>query len=70
MISAFIPARRNDALLENKNILPFADSDLLSHKIKQLRKCSKIEEIIVSSDSAEIGSLAERAGAKFIPRPA
>ena len=69
VITAFIPARRNDDILENKNILPFADSDLLSHKIAELKKCSKIRKIIVSSDCKDIGALAQGAGAQFILRP-
>lgn len=69
MITAFIPARKSDDLLENKNTLPFADSDLLSHKIAQLTKCSKIDKIIVSSDCTDIGEIAKRAGAKYVLRP-
>lgn len=69
MITAFIPARASDNLLKNKNTLPFADSDLLSHKIGQLKKCAKIGEIIVSSDCINTGEIAKSAGAKFILRP-
>jgi len=69
VITAFIPARRSDDVLKNKNTLAFADSDLLSHKIFELKKCSKVSEIIVSSDCHETGEIATRAGANFILRP-
>jgi CMP-N-acetylneuraminic acid synthetase len=69
VITAFIPARGADDKLENKNTLPFGNSDLLTHKILQLKQCPKIKEIIVSSDCLIIGELAESAGAKFIERP-
>lgn len=69
VITAFIPARKSDGLLKNKNTLPYADSDLLSHKICELKKCSKISEIIVSSDCVETGEIAKRAGANFVLRP-
>ena len=42
MITAFIPARGADDKLENKNTLPFGNSDLLTHKILQLKQCPKI----------------------------
>lgn len=69
MITAFIPARRSDDLLTNKNTLPFADSDLLSHKIFELQKSCQITEIIVSSDCVETGEIAKKAGANFVLRP-
>ena len=49
--SAIIPVRAGSRRLPNKNILPFADSNLLVHKINQLKKVKKIDEIVVSSDS-------------------
>lgn len=69
MITAFIPARSSDHLLKNKNILPFGNSDLLTHKIQQLRHSARIKEIVVSSECSNIGDLAQRAGAKFVKRP-
>ena len=50
-ITAIIPVKGNSTRLPNKNILPFADSNLLIHKIRQLKQVEGITEIIVSSDS-------------------
>ena len=69
MITALIPARKDDQNLKNKNILPFANSNLLVHKIAQLKKCELVNEIIVSTDSAKIGKIAESSGATVNIRP-
>ena len=50
-ITAVIPVRAGSRRLPNKNILPFADSNLLTNKIQQLKKVKAIDEIVVSSDS-------------------
>ncbi len=49
--SAIIPVRAGSRRLPNKNILPFGNSNLLVHKINQLKMVEKIDEIVVSSDS-------------------
>lgn len=68
-ISAVIPVKKNSSRLPNKNILPFAESNLLIHKIHQLKEVDKISEIIVSSDSDEMLNMAEQEGVKAIKRP-
>ena len=42
---AIIPVRAGSRRLPNKNILPFGDSNLLVHKIRQLKKVVLIDEI-------------------------
>ena len=37
-ITAIIPVKGNSTRLPNKNILPFADTNLLVHKIRQLKE--------------------------------
>lgn len=69
LISAIIPVKGNSTRLPNKNILPFADSNLLQHKIEQLKQVEGLHEIIVSSDSDEMLKIAEDAGIKAIKRP-
>ncbi len=49
--TAIIPVRSGSKRLPNKNILPFADSNLLVHKIRQLKLVKNIDEIVVSSNS-------------------
>ena len=48
---AVIPAREHDDVLPGKNILPFGKTNLLIHKIKQLKKVDQIKKIIVTSES-------------------
>ncbi len=68
-ISAVIPVKGNSTRLPNKNILPFGESNLLQHKIEQLKQVEGIHEIICSSDSDEMLKIAEEAGIKAIKRP-
>ena len=53
-ISAIIPVKGNSTRLPNKNILPFGSSNLLRHKIDQLKQVEGLSEIICSSDSDEM----------------
>lgn len=50
-IITVIPVRAGSQRLKNKNILPFGGSNLLIHKIRQLKQVGHIDEIVVSSDS-------------------
>lgn len=68
-ITAIIPVKKNSTRLPNKNILPFADSNLLTHKIRQLKKVSSVSEIVVSSDSEIMLKIAKDEGAIPMPRP-
>lgn len=68
-IIAVIPVKKNSTRLANKNILPFGQSTLLEYKINQLKKIKKISEIIVSSDSEEMLSIARRNGVSIDKRP-
>ena len=43
--TAVVPVKKNSSRLPNKNILPFADDNLLVHKIKQLKKVKEMLEI-------------------------
>lgn len=69
MITAIIPARKSDSNLENKNILSFADGNLLTHKIAKLNECELVNEIVVSTDCEMIGEIAHCSGAKVVMRP-
>lgn len=69
-ITAVIPVKAKSSRLENKNILPFADSNLLIHKIQQLKLVDGIDEIIVSSDSDEMLQMALDEDVLAIKRPA
>ena len=60
--TAIIPVRAGSVRLPNKNILPFGESNLLVHKIRQLKKVPAIGEIIVSSDSEVMLDMASQEG--------
>jgi N-acylneuraminate cytidylyltransferase len=62
--TAIIPVRKGSRRLKNKNILSFAGSNLLRHKIKQLQAVEEITNIVVSSDSDEMLQMATDMGVK------
>ena len=61
-ITAIIPVRAGSTRLKNKNIAPFAGTNLLIHKINQLKQVSEISKIVVSSDSDVMLEMARQAG--------
>lgn len=69
VITAIIPVKGNSTRLPNKNILPFGNSNLLLHKIEQLKAVKGLGHIICSSDSDEMLKIAEDAGIEAIKRP-
>lgn len=68
-ITAIIPVKGNSTRLPNKNILPFGESNLLVHKIRQLKEVEEITNIIVSSDSDEMLNMAREEKVCAIKRP-
>lgn len=67
--TALIPVRAGSRRIKNKNIQPFGDSNLLIHKIRQLKKVAEIDKIIVSSDSDEMLQMAVDEGVDIHKRP-
>ena len=57
-MTAVIPVRAGSRRLKNKNILPFGDSNLLVHKIRQLKQVKNLDNIVVSSDSEKMLQMA------------
>lgn len=68
-ITAVIPVRKGSKRLENKNILKFADSNLLVHKIRQLKQIAEIDEIVVSTDCEHMIEMAIQENVSFQRRP-
>jgi len=66
---AVVPAREYDAHMPGKNVLPFKDTNLLVHKIRQLKKVFFSENIHVSSESPEYLRLATEEGVVADARP-
>ena len=62
-ITAIIPVRAGSTRLKNKNVAPFAGTNLLVNKIHQLQQVKEITRIVVSSDSDLMLEMARAAGA-------
>ncbi len=67
---AFIPARGGSKGIPGKNIKEFAGKPLIVHSIEQALATPLIDEVILSTDDAEITRIAQDAGARVIRRPA
>ena len=61
-ITAVIPVREGSRRLKNKNIAPFAGTNLLVNKINQLKQVEEIDHIVVSSDSDLMLAMADSQG--------
>ena len=69
-ITAVIPVKKNISKLKNKNFLPFGNFEtLLENKIYQLKKCEKINKILVTSDSLKAKEISKKMGVEFELRP-
>lgn len=66
---AIIPARAGSTRIPGKNIKPFMGRPIIAYSIETARKSCLFEEIWVSTDSDEIGKIAEREGARVHVRP-
>lgn len=62
-ITAIIPVRAGSTRLKNKNVAPFAGTNLLVNKIMQLKQVKEVTRIVVSSDSDLMLEMAAAAGA-------
>ena|SRR5437867_8750729 len=67
---AIIPARGGSKGIHRKNIVDFCGYPLISWTIACARRCSLVEKVYVSTDDAEIASIATVYGAEVIHRPA
>lgn len=68
-MTAVIPVKANSGRLPGKNIMPFGNTNLLVHKITQLKQVNGLTDIIVSSDSDEMLAMARENGVTAIKRP-
>ena len=62
IITAIITVREGSRRLKNKNVAPFAGTNLLINKINQLKQVKEISNIVVSSDSDLMLSMAKSQG--------
>jgi|InofroStandDraft_1065614.scaffolds.fasta_scaffold00063_137 CMP-N-acetylneuraminic acid synthetase len=68
MIKVLIPVRSGSVRVKNKNIKPFAGSNLLTLKIEQMKRIKGIDGVIVNSNSDEMLELAASLGAEAVKR--
>ncbi len=61
-ITAIVPVRAGSRRLKNKNVAPFAGTNLLLYKLEQLKRVPSLRRILVSSDSPAMLAFAEQAG--------
>lgn len=66
---AVIPARGGSKRLPGKNALSFFGHPMMAYAIAAARNCGLFERIIISTDSAEIGKMAEWYGGEYLARP-
>jgi CMP-N-acetylneuraminic acid synthetase len=67
---AVIPARSGSKRLPGKNLLSFFGHPMMAYGIAAAVNSGLFDKVIVSSDDAEIGRVAEWYGAQFVERPA
>jgi N-acylneuraminate cytidylyltransferase len=67
---ALIPARGGSKGLPRKNIRDLAGLPLLEHSVRLAGLCPDVSRIVVTTDDAEIASVARAAGAEVLERPA
>ena len=68
MIKVLIPVRAGSVRVKNKNIKPFADSNLLTIKVEQMKRIKGIDGVIVNSNSDEMLEIAAGLGAEAVKR--
>lgn len=61
-ITAVVPVREGSRRIKNKNIAPFAGTNLLLFKLEQLKRVRAISRILVSSDSDVMLAFGRQAG--------
>lgn len=60
--------RSGSLRVENKNLRPFAGSNLIELKIKQLKRISRLDEIVVNSNNEEMLDIARKHGCTAVKR--
>lgn len=68
MVKALIAVRSGSQRVPDKNIRPFAGSNLLEIKIKQLLKVKNLDGVIVNSDDEKMLGMASKLGVEVVER--
>ncbi len=67
-IKALVAVRAGSQRVENKNIRPFAGSNLLEIKLEQLKRIKSLDGIVVNSNDDEMLSIALKHGCEAVKR--
>jgi len=67
---AIIPARGGSKGIPRKNVRPLAGKPLIAFNIEQAKRSRYVNRLVVSTDDAEIGAVAQQYGAEVVWRPA
>lgn len=69
-IKALVAVRSGSTRVENKNIRPFAGSSLLELKLRQLKRISILDGIVVNSNDDKMLAIAANLGCETVKRDA
>ena len=69
-VVAVIPARGGSKGIPRKNLVPIGGVPLVARAVRAAKNCRAIDDVVVSTDSAEIGAVARSYGATVVDRPA
>lgn len=67
-IKALVAVRSGSMRVKNKNLRPFAGSNLLELKLKQLKRIPELDGIVVNSNDIEMLHIAESLGCEVVKR--
>tara|TARA_X000000950_G_scaffold28172_1_gene30360 strand:+ start:3367 stop:4047 length:681 start_codon:yes stop_codon:yes gene_type:complete len=67
-MTAVVAVRAGSQRVKNKNVRPFADTNLLELKLKVLLRVKNIDEIVVNSDSEIMLEIAKKYNVKSVKR--
>ncbi|HWQ90721.1 MAG TPA: acylneuraminate cytidylyltransferase family protein, partial [Clostridia bacterium] len=68
-ILCIIPARGGSKGIPRKNLLRIGGKPLVAHSIIQAKAAPSVTRVVVSTDDAEIATIARDYGAEVVPRP-
>ncbi|MBI4236643.1 MAG: acylneuraminate cytidylyltransferase family protein, partial [Chloroflexi bacterium] len=69
-VLCIIPARGGSKRLPRKNLALLLGEPLVAHSIRHALEARLVQRVVVSTDDAEIASVAEQHGAEVVRRPA
>lgn len=69
-VLCIIPARGGSKRIPRKNVIPIGGRPLVAHSIDAAKASRHVDRVIVSTDDAEVATIAREAGSEVVERPA